>query len=88
MNLDDLWLQAARRFRAWRDDNDLGAESEPEAAYINMLNRIHEGSGLNIDWEKFVTSPEQAFLADMSGFIRHVNPDGSLRRNYHPSCES
>lgn len=84
----ELLLQAADRFRAWRADNDLGAESETREAYAELLARIDANSGRTIDWNRFVTSPEAAFLNDFSGFIRHANPDGTLRRNYYPSCAS
>lgn len=87
MDLENLFLAAADRFRAWRLANAeqlQGAPTPSREEYAALLKLVHRESPVRLDWARFVAMPEGEFLNEFSGILRHVNDDGTFRRGYRP----
>lgn len=85
--LEQVRLAAADRFIDWRVKNAAqlqGAPTPTREEYARILRDVNRESPVRLDWDAFMAMPEGEFLAEFSGILRHVNDDGSLRRNYRP----
>lgn len=81
------FMAAADRFIAWRTANAAqlqGAPTLPREEYAALLRRVNRESPVHLDWARFLAMPEDQFLAEFSGILRHANEDGTLRRGYRP----
>lgn len=82
---DQVRLTIADRFIAWRVANAAqlqGAPTPPREEYAAILRNVNREYPERLDWDKFAAMPEAEFLAEFSGILRHVNDDGTLRRNH------